>query len=421
MSKPAPPGQARPGPSSRASGAVGLAETVAGFPLVHPAITERSGAVDVPQTLSDAGQGAGRPCHSGALPKAQAARSMEAKPVAVRSARLTLFEGGRAVVIERERAWKDWEVCADCRGEHARCEAHQRDAAWLRCPDCTDEVRCPDHALRGQVSGFTWRSRLRLRRKLNRLVLTAVPLFVTCTYPADECPDPVTFGVQVKRYKAAFRRRFGDEAGFVWKVEFTLRGVPHMHLLVFGVGYREFRDWHVLTWVRCIETTHPDAPYVAGRGVELARSGVNVGAYTSKYVWGDKTYQEEGGVEWRGRRWWGVFGSEALPWASAGEHQVFDAVASRLIRYARNRGSIYNRPWQARLGWRRDWWTSKSRRRVPGRAYPSFEYESNPDVWRRLLEVENARYAVEQGWTEAPAADVRSGLRRMAERAGVQG
>lgn len=418
MSKGAPPSKVRQR----------LPALPGGSPLVHRAITERTESVEAvsapPQSPSGAEQiGRASGCRSPMRSqKGAAARAEEDQTPDVRDARLTFYDGGRAVVFERSRPWKDWERCPDCRGEHAKCECHQPPPIWERCDECTEDVRCPEHAPRGQVSGFTWRSRIRLRRMLNRLVAWVVPLFVTCTYPADECPTPEAFGVHVKRYKAAFRRQFHDgerwRAGFVWKVEFTLRGVPHMHMLVFGADYKTFRDWHVPTWIRCIETEHPHAAYVAGRGVELVRSSVNIGAYVGKYCWGDKSYQEEGGAEWRGRRWWGVVGKGALPWAEDVGIDVPDAVAVRFIRYARRRGSIYNRRWRASLGWSRPWWQSKARKQIPGRAYPSLEYEAGTvNAWSTLLDYEGRRYAVEQGWTDSPMPDVGAGLRRMVTRA----
>jgi len=173
--------------------------------------------------------------------------------------------------------------------------------------------------------------------------------------------------------------------------------VPHLHLLVFGVSYRAFREWHIRTWVRCIESKHPNAEYVAGLGVEEVRSSDNVLAYVGKYCWGDKQYQEDGGDAWAGRRWWGVVGKPSLPWAEEVPVDAPDAVVVRLMRYGRARGNAYTAKWREALGWNRSknpdvpprpWWQSKSRKHVPGRAYKTLELELDPATWATLMAYE---------------------------------
>jgi len=249
---------------------------------------------------------------------------------------------------------------------------------------------------RGRVHEWSKQSRLRMMRKLATVQQDAVPLFVTNTYPELDKPTPEEFKLHFKRFTSAFDRAFkvcrdtGAVGAFFWKVEFTKQSVPHLHLLVFGVPYVEFRAWFIKTWPRCIATDHPDAPMVAGRGVEMPRSSKKVSFYLGKYIWGDKGYQTAVSEDWGNVRWWGVWGRKRVPWALPNEEEASEDVVCRVIRCMRNKGSrINSRRYRVARGWiHRPWWQSKSRRRIHGRSRPSLQYLGDPEQWRRVMDYE---------------------------------
>ena len=244
---------------------------------------------------------------------------------------------------------------------------------------------------RGVIREWSKASRVNLMRTLATLQQDALPLFITNTYPELECPTPSEFKKHFRRFTSAFDYAWKAQGGaFVWKVEFTKKRVPHLHLLVFGVGYSEFRAWFIKTWPHCIRSSHPDAPMVAGRGVEVPRSARKVHFYLGKYVWGEKGYQTVAGDEWGRVRWWGIWGRDRIPWAFGNEEEVPASLAFTYMRFIRRKGSnINSRRYRVARGWvHRPWWQCKARRRIRGRRYPSLSYIGDPAQWRRVMEHE---------------------------------
>jgi hypothetical protein len=92
-----------------------------------------------------------------------------------------------------------------------------------------------------------------------------VPAMITLTYPGDwesVAPD----GASVKRHMVLWRKRFhreyGEPARYIWKLEFQLRGAPHVHLWMApptrrGRSGQPFRDWLSHAWTNIVAHPHP--------------------------------------------------------------------------------------------------------------------------------------------------------------------
>lgn len=185
---------------------------------------------------------------------------------------------------------------------------------------------------RGQVSGFSGASRLRLLQRLHEVDRRAVPgrsvAMVTLTWP-KRFPGPGEAKVSLWAFLARLRRAWGRLAVF-WKLEPQERGAPHFHLLVFwGVGISEVEAGRRLTW--CASAWYE----LAGGGDvnhlrfhrgelgnrpchEIVESWERVLRYAGKYVGKPVEVHDPedewlvGAWRWPGR-WWAVRCGESLP------------------------------------------------------------------------------------------------------------
>lgn len=160
-----------------------------------------------------------------------------------------------------------------------------------------------------------------------------VPAMVTLTYPGDweaVVPD----GASVKRHMVLWRKRFhreyGEQARYIWKLEFQRRGAPHIHLWMTppispGRSGQGFAQWLSETWAQVVD--HPDAEQkarhrLAGTAIDVRnglkacdpkRLAIYFTKHSSPNPHGDKEYQHIVPELWRqpGRgpgRFWGVYG-----------------------------------------------------------------------------------------------------------------
>lgn len=93
--------------------------------------------------------------------------------------------------------------------------------------------------LRSKVTEFSRKSRMNLLTLVNdlRAQIVGGSLFITLTYPAGE-NDPIVDLKESKKHLDGFQkwiRYHFPNAGGIWKLEYTKRGTPHYHLLLFGV------------------------------------------------------------------------------------------------------------------------------------------------------------------------------------------
>lgn len=230
------------------------------------------------------------------------------------------------------------------------------------CPnaDGTDDAEAVDHTgvsptKRSRITGFSDASRRRLRQTIHRLRRDAESVFLTLTW--HECtPTPGEAKRALDRFLKRIRRRFPDVSA-VWKLEPQQRGVPHYHLLVFGLP---FVPWQHLSrlWHECTAET----------STEHRRSGLDVQngardvhsndgklqAYLSKYLdkcvtgWPTDQMSESDAQAWEHPgRFWGVLNRKALPVAAWGDwavhvdhHEAAELISDLLDQWGIDLGGI---------------------------------------------------------------------------------
>ena len=148
--------------------------------------------------------------------------------------------------------------------------------------------------LRGEVLGFSGRSRSRLMQHMASLPRASLcmPWFVTLTYPAAYSPDPAVWRKNRRAFLMRIYREFGDCA-VIWRLEPQQRGAPHFHLMVFtdaalalpqeGTGRL---NWSTLSrWWYDIVGSADSWHLIHGvRDVQRVRSWNGVMSYASKYL-----------------------------------------------------------------------------------------------------------------------------------------
>ena len=160
-----------------------------------------------------------------------------------------------------------------------------------------------------------------------------VPAMVTLTYPGD-WEVVAAEGASVTRHMVLWRNRFqreyGEQARYIWKLEFQRRGAPHIHLWMAppmspGRSGRGFAQWLSATWTEIVD--HPDPEHkarhlLAGTAIDVLnglkacdpkRLAIYFTKHSSPNLHGDKEYQHTVPELWQqpGRgpgRFWGVYG-----------------------------------------------------------------------------------------------------------------
>jgi hypothetical protein len=216
----------------------------------------------------------------------------------------------------------------------------------LRVQRMTQGHECRNRSPRGAVTVWSPGSRSRMVKRLATLdwspIIAPAPGFraamVTLTYPGDwvsVCPSPDTAKKQLKAFRAAHARRWGQFPA-VWKMEFQRRGAPHFHLYVpipMGLqswtvqgGTNEIRsglycEWLSQTWARIVGAKGVERMLHehAGTGVDLAEANrmtdpKRISIYFTGHqakVSGSKRHQHQPPAEWLDTggtgRWWGVW------------------------------------------------------------------------------------------------------------------
>lgn len=178
------------------------------------------------------------------------------------------------------------------------------------------------------------RSRARMLKRIASIDWTeaeGVPELMTLTYPRRWPRNIYRVKRDLRRFHRRWERRWGYSPPAIWKLEFQLRGAPHIHLFAYrpAVPWREFLLWARSAWH---EVTHQvdrsipsplegpeDASSRAHReqGVRLDRSFVGKTSNPARiahYFWRhasktkDKTYQNRAPADCENvGRWWGVW------------------------------------------------------------------------------------------------------------------
>lgn len=166
----------------------------------------------------------------------------------------------------------------------------------------------PVYGRRGIIHGFSAASRLRLLLlvlKLNAALFVYVQ-FLTLTYPGEWDKDPLSWKRNLKAFRQAFERKYGQRA-IIWRLEFQTRGAPHFHLLLMD-GEPVDRAWLSATWYRIVGSG--DLRHLAaGTQVQCLKSWNGVLWYVTKYM--SKLGADSQEVSPCGRMW-GVWHRERL-------------------------------------------------------------------------------------------------------------
>lgn len=180
-----------------------------------------------------------------------------------------------------------------------------------------DEEQTPP-AKRGKCHGYGESPRRRMRERVHAIRRDATGLFLTLTYQ-DKRPSPERVKKDLEAFWAWLEREYNGEhvqnISCIWKMEPQERGMPHFHLIVYGVPFipvqKASRRWHEIT------NQTGDAHRKSGVEIETA---VNQDGRLQGYLAGYMTKMhdhwpgaEPGDEWWDTGRWWGKKGEAYLP------------------------------------------------------------------------------------------------------------
>ena len=107
----------------------------------------------------------------------------------------------------------------------------------------------PNPSPRGEIKGFSKASRKRMIRECARLG-SAIPIFVTLTYPKDYPSDPSQWKRDLDSWWKRAKRKDASLSA-IWRLEPQERNAPHYHLLIYRKdGKRPFlpHQWVSASW-----------------------------------------------------------------------------------------------------------------------------------------------------------------------------
>lgn len=190
--------------------------------------------------------------------------------------------------------------CVSVRGDARRVTIERTDRKFQASHD-------PPQRQEGDIKGFSPSARKRMVDVLACVPKDAGGIFITLTYHET---DPE--GEQVKKHLHAvtewMRRRYrAVQWAMVWRLEYQKRGVPHLHLLLFGPRWDSMdaikSAWHRISGE---QTGHHRE---MGAWVEsMQGAGRKLAVYLAKYM----TKAGENPDGWQGRAW-GIRNRKHLP------------------------------------------------------------------------------------------------------------
>ncbi len=216
----------------------------------------------------------------------------------------------------------------------------------------------PKSALRGEITEFTAAARRRMLQMMAKVEQSAVPFFVTLTYP-DNFP---LYRADYKRHLENFfdrlQRRWPG-AAVIWKLEFKERKsgrnkgkiAPHYHLFVYGVQWAfDYKDEAGTSFGLRLETTGETVRgqfFVEADDGSLRRGFSGCRFDLAKEI-GEERYQQildhdpsmlnlDGFLDWVARNWYDVVGSRTFTHFRAGTRVEKLRVAKASFAYAAKR------------------------------------------------------------------------------------
>ena len=253
---------------------------------------------------------------------AQSSEDLRDRP-ALDEAHIRLQSDGRSLVIDTGGRPE-----ADDLDVHPEHEAEADPEAEAPAPTPQGEAQ--------KITGFSDKSRRRLRKMLHSIRRDAEGVFLTLTYQHTK-PSPQECKRQFDAFWKRLRRWLDDpdvgRISCVWKLEPQKDGTPHIHMIVYGVDFipaqKVSRLWHQVTEEQ--DWRHRKS------GVDVERAVNEDGklqAYLAKYM--AECYDRwptPNGAPFTGR-WWGARGRDYLPRASWDEAPIYldEHEAKALIR-----------------------------------------------------------------------------------------
>lgn len=233
---------------------------------------------------------------------------------------------------------------------------------------------------------FSPRQRTAFLRALATVDESAPALFVTLTWPTWAAPEGREWQEAWNRFRMTLARHYPQAAGF-YKRELTKAGVVHLHLLVYGVTWRQMREFVPSAWARSVHAPDPELRERVGTQVARATSGEGVRRYAAKYV--TKAIVDDDGQDPSGP-WWGRFNEGQIPTVVPVALAVPDPVAVRMIRTARRLldSQRYRKEWARLVGHNKRNPDDRREFRRPARSrwhrFNRVTVIADPDVWRKL-------------------------------------
>jgi len=202
------------------------------------------------------------------------------------------------------------------------------------------EFRMPGR--RRTVSGFSPAARLRMLRTVATVQWERVKasLFITLTYPDSVCRRTSDERNRDRyQFLRSMERYLGKEVGALWRIEWqkrksgALKGttVPHVHLIVFGIGYIPYQK--IREWWRAV--LHVDGALATD--VQKIKGGKMVARYVSKYcakLPEERSLDNASYVNTHGRHW-GIHRKDKIPFS---ERWVIPCLTKQDIQLAENAG-----------------------------------------------------------------------------------
>jgi hypothetical protein len=227
-------------------------------------------------------------------------------------------------------------------GNFACLSAAESGTACLASPTFKPALPTPLGGLRQSITTFSPASRRRLLWLIAKLDETIVRncLFLTLTYPQG---DPSS--KDHKKHLDTMTKRLirkSKQASAIWKLEYTKKGTPHYHLLIFNLP-RWNKTEIAAAWSGIVKSSNPNHEK-AGTRIERPKIRAATIKYVTKYLSKGDHYPDS-----HQGRVWGKTGNISLALSTesiyllsretwAAMRRVFDN-----IRKARNRSRKWNR------------------------------------------------------------------------------